>query len=231
MFPKINIAIDGYSSCGKGTLAKQLAQHFEYVFIDSGSMYRAVTLYLLNHQVDVELNEAVHPLLEQIELDFKYNSINKRYEIHLNGENVEPFIRDLKVSSKVSMVAKNSDVRRKLVEMQKKMGISKGVVMDGRDIGTVVFPDAELKIFMTASVEVRAQRRFDEMNKMGEAVIYEDILQNLTQRDFIDSSRDDSPLTLTNDYRVLDNSKLSQAEQFEIAKTWVEEIVLIEGKP
>ncbi len=210
-------------------MAKQLAQHFDYVFIDSGSMYRAVTLFLLDHNVDVETVTDIHPFLEKISLDFRYNADTVRYDIHLNNNNVEPYIRDLRVSSKVSQVAKISEVRTKLVEMQKKIGISKGVVMDGRDIGTVVFPDAELKIFMTASVDVRAQRRFDELKRLGKDATYQEVLDNLTQRDFIDSSRNDSPLTLTNDYRVLDNSNLSQAEQFEIAKTWVEEIVHVGG--
>lgn len=225
MVKQINIAIDGYSSCGKGTLAKELAKHLNYVFIDSGAMYRAVTLYLMNHNVDVLNENAVESVLGSIALEFKQSVSNDRYEIHLNGENVDAEIRELRVASKVSEVAKISSVRRKLVEMQQTIGAQKGVVMDGRDIGTVVFPNAELKIFMTASPEVRAERRYNEMIAAGKAVLLEDVRQNLMDRDRIDSSRDDSPLTMNDSYHILDNSNLNRDEQFNLAMSWVQELL------
>ena len=210
---KINIAIDGYSSCGKGTLAKELAKKLNYVFIDSGAMYRAVTLFLMNHNIDVLNEEAVENQLKLISLEFKQSVIIDRYEIHLN------------VASKVSEVAKISAVRKKLVEMQQFIGAQKGVVMDGRDIGTVVFPNAELKIFMTASSEVRAERRYKEMIAAGKEVSFVDVRQNLMDRDKLDSSRDDSPLTLNDSYHVLDNSNLTPQEQFDLAMSWVQELL------
>ncbi len=222
---KINIAIDGYSSCGKGTLAKALAKKLSYIFIDSGAMYRAVTLYLIQNQVDVTNEHEVIACLNQIELNFKQSDKIDRFEIYLNGVNVESEIRELSVASKVSEVAKISAVRKKLVEMQQSIGMNKGVVMDGRDIGTVVFPDAELKIFMTATTEVRAQRRYKEMLAAGKQVDFEEVKQNLINRDRIDSSRDDSPLTMNNTYHELDNSDLTQEEQFNLAMSWVNELL------
>ena len=219
---KINIAIDGYSSCGKGTLAKQLAKQLGYKFIDSGAMYRAVTWYLLEHNIPVEDESEVAVVLPKIDIDFEINPSSGRSDVLVNGLNIETQIRTMRVAEAVSQVAKLSSVRRYLVELQKQMGIAKGVVMDGRDIGTVVFPDAELKIFMTATPEIRAQRRFEELNCSGVDTSYNEVLKNLQSRDFIDSSREDSPLTLTTAYTVLDNSGLSQDEQFGLAMKWVE---------
>ena len=218
---KINIAIDGYSSCGKGTLAKQLAQQLNYVFIDSGSMYRAVTLFVLDQQIDPQDQASVEGILENVDIRFDMNDETGRFEVVLNEVSVESRIRDLRVSSQVSYIAKISAVRRKLVEIQQKIGSNKGVVMDGRDIGTVVYPDAELKIFMTASAEVRANRRFAELTQAGQQVTWQEVYDNLVSRDNIDSQREDSPLTLASDYRVLDNSNLSREEQFALAMTWV----------
>ncbi len=225
MVKRINIAIDGYSSCGKGTLAKEMAKKLNYVFIDSGAMYRAVTLFLMTQNVDILDEEAVENQLDLISLEFKQSVSNDRYEIHLNGENVDAEIRELRVASKVSEVARISAVRKKLVEMQQSIGAQKGVVMDGRDIGTVVFPDAELKIFMTASPDVRAERRYKEMIAAGKEVLLDDVRQNLIDRDRIDSSRDDSPLTLNDTYHVLDNSQLNPQEQFDLAMSWVQELL------
>ena len=222
---KINIAIDGYSSCGKGTLAKQMAQALGYVFIDSGAMYRAVTLYLLENNIDISNDIAISHALDQIQLEFHPSKENNRFEIHLNGRNIESLIREIHIANKVSFVAKISTVRTKLVQIQKQIGANKGVVMDGRDIGTVVYPDAELKIFMTASNEVRAQRRFKEMIAAGKKVTIEEVSANLRERDSIDSSRDDSPLTLTDSYHLLDNSHITPNQQFELAMSWVNELL------
>lgn len=219
---KINIAIDGYSSCGKGTLAKALASALNYVFIDSGAMYRAVTLHLMRQSVNLDDIAQVKEVLSQVTLEFGIAQSGGSF-VMLNGENVENEIRNIAVASKVSEVAKIQAVRDKLVFLQQQMGAKKGVVMDGRDIGTVVFPDAELKIFMTASVEVRAQRRFDELVAKGDEVTFEEILANLMHRDAVDSSRENSPLTMTSDYRVLDNSAMDRDAQFALAMTWVEE--------
>ena len=222
---KINIAIDGYSSCGKGTLAKQLAQSLGYVFIDSGAMYRAVTLYLIQNQIDVADEIAISEALDHIQLEFYPSKENNRFEIHLNGKNVESLIREIHIASKVSFVAKISVVRKKLVQIQQQIGENKGVVMDGRDIGTVVYPDAELKIFMTASKEVRAQRRFKEMIVAGKNVTIQEVSANLIERDLIDSSRDDSPLKLNDSYYLLDNSHITPNQQFELAMSWVNELL------
>lgn len=220
---RINIAIDGYSSCGKGTLAKQLARELGYKFIDSGAMYRAVTLHVLNHSTNPDDATAVEALLHGIQVDFAVNPSTGRSDVLLNGDNVETDIRTMRVASAVSQVARIPAVRRFLVAMQQQMGRDKGVVMDGRDIGTVVFPDAELKIFMTARPEVRARRRFEELTGSGVNTTYEEVLANLSERDHIDSSRADSPLTLTADYRVLDNSDLDREQQFALAMGWVRE--------
>ena len=220
---KINIAIDGYSSCGKGTLAKAMASALNYVFIDSGAMYRAVTLYLMRHSVNLDDISQVEQALAQVTVEFDVNDAGAS-SVLLNGENVENEIRTIAVASKVSEVAKIQTVRDKLVFLQQQMGARKGVVMDGRDIGTVVFPDAELKIFMTASVEVRAQRRFAELVAKGDAVTLEEISANLKHRDAVDSSRENSPLTMTSDYRVLDNSEMDRDSQFALAMAWADEV-------
>lgn len=219
---QINIAIDGHSSCGKGTLARQLAAALGYKFIDSGAMYRAVTLFVLRANINPLDANAVAEILPQIHVDFVVNAETGRSDVLLNGENVEKEIRTLAVAASVSQVAKISEVRRFLVALQQKMGADKGVVMDGRDIGTVVFPDAELKIFMTATPEVRARRRFEELAAGGADTSYEDVLANLKQRDLIDSSRADSPLTMTGDYKLLDNSNISRDEQYAIAMGWAQ---------
>jgi cytidylate kinase len=220
---KINIAIDGYSSCGKGTLAKAMALALNYVFIDSGAMYRAVTLFLMRHSVNLDDIAQVEQALAQVTVAFEVNDAGASF-VTLNGENVENEIRTIAVASKVSEVAKIQEVRDKLVYLQQQMGVKKGVVMDGRDIGTVVFPDAELKIFMTASVEVRAQRRFSELLAKGDAVTLEEISANLKHRDAVDSSRENSPLTMTSDYRVLDNSEMNRDSQFALAMAWADEV-------
>jgi cytidylate kinase len=217
---RIIIAIDGHSSCGKGTLAKQLALALGYKFIDSGAMYRAVTLFLLNSGINPDDEAAVASVLPHIIIDFQANAETGRSDIWLNHHNVEKQIRTLKVAEFVSQVARISSVRRYLVALQQKMGDEKGVVMDGRDIGTVVFPNAELKIFMTASPQVRAVRRFNELSESGVLTTVDEVLANLKQRDLIDSSREDSPLTMTNDYKLLDNSEMSKEQQFEIAMQW-----------
>lgn len=222
MRKKINIAIDGYSSCGKGTLAKAMAKSLDYIFIDSGAMYRAVTLHMLRNQVNVEDELAVERALEQVQVGF-VNNAAQQSEVTLNGASVESQIRTIEVAAKVSEVAKIQSVRTKMVALQQAIGQNKGVVMDGRDIGTVVFPDAELKIFMTASQEVRAMRRFEELKAKGDEVTLEEVSANLKHRDSIDASRENSPLTLTSDYRVLDNSDLSREEQFALAMSWVNE--------
>ncbi|MEY4708873.1 MAG: hypothetical protein RIS28_5 [Bacteroidota bacterium] len=221
MKKKINIAIDGYSSCGKGTLAKAMAKALGYVFIDSGAMYRAVTLYLMQNDVDVYDESAVEAALANVVVGF-LNNQEGQSEVTLNGISVEAEIRNIAVASKVSEVAKIQIVRSKMVALQQAIGLEKGVVMDGRDIGTVVFPDAELKIFMTASVEVRAQRRFAELVAKGDVVTLEEISANLKHRDAVDSSRENSPLTMTSDYRVLDNSELDRDSQFALAMHWAE---------
>jgi cytidylate kinase len=222
---RIIIAIDGHSSCGKGTLARQLALALGYKFIDSGAMYRAITLHLLNTGINPDDEQAVASVLPNITIDFSANTETGRSDIWLNHKNVEKQIRTLKVAESVSQVARISAVRRYLVALQQKMGEEKGVVMDGRDIGTVVFPSAELKIFMTASPEVRAMRRFKELSDSGLVTSYDDVFANLKQRDLIDSNRKDSPLTMTGDYKLLDNSAISKQEQFEIAMNWAKTVI------
>jgi len=222
----INIAIDGYSSCGKGTLAKFLAKHLGYKFIDSGAMYRAVTLHAMRSGADVEQAEQVVQLLHDIHIDFIKNEHTGRFDIALNHENVESEIRTLEVASKVSQVARIPEVRRFLVAMQQQIAANKGVVKDGRDIGTVVLPDAELKIFMTASPEVRAERRLQELLSSGASTTFDEVLDNLKSRDHIDSTRADSPLTLTDSYRVIDNSAMGIAEQNALALQWVDALRL-----
>ncbi|NND62907.1 MAG: (d)CMP kinase [Flavobacteriaceae bacterium] len=214
----ITIAIDGYSSTGKSTVAKELADYIGYLYVDTGAMYRAVTLITLRKGFISEENidtEKIVEALPDIELEFQKNAEGKA-EIILNGENVEKQIRTLEVSEYVSPIATISEVRKKLVEQQRKMGEGQGIVMDGRDIGTVVFPKAELKVFMTASAEVRAQRRFDELVARGHQITYEEVLENVTERDTIDSSREDSPLRKAEDAIVIDNSEMNQEDQFHV---------------
>jgi CMP/dCMP kinase len=223
---KINIAIDGYSSCGKSTLAKMLAKSLTYIYIDTGAMYRAVALFALNNGMfeDDKLNEKeLIGSLSKIEIGFRLNSETSVRETLLNGQNIENEIRDMRVSSKVSYVAEIPEVRKKLVLLQQKMGEHKGVVMDGRDIGTVVFPQAELKIFMTASEEIRTERRYAELISQGKNVAKEEVRNNLNQRDYIDTHRTADPLRQAEDALVLDNTNLNMDEQFKLALAWVNE--------
>ncbi|WLD24850.1 (d)CMP kinase [Flavobacterium dauae] len=214
---KITIAIDGHSSTGKSTLAKQLAKALNYIYVDTGAMYRAVTLYAIQQNFISETYFYTDKLIEslnQIYLSFKFNDDLGFAEIYLNDENVDDKIRSIEVSNFVSKIAAVSEIRTKLVQQQKKYGIDKGVVMDGRDIGTVVFPDAELKIFMTASAEIRAQRRFLEMQEKNMNVSFDEVLKNVVERDKIDSTRKDSPLIVAENAVVIDNSNLTREEQF-----------------
>ncbi|MFY8181989.1 MAG: (d)CMP kinase [Flavobacterium sp.] len=225
---KITIAIDGFSSTGKSTLAKQLAKHLGYVYVDTGAMYRAVALFAMQKGYISSSNfdkQALINDIPNIKLHFEFNADLGFAEMFLNDVNVEKEIRTIEVSSFVSKVAEVSEVRAKLVEQQKAMGKNKAIVMDGRDIGTVVFPDAELKIFMTASAETRAQRRFDELQAKGDNVSYEDVLKNVQERDYIDTHRDDSPLVIADDAIEIDNSYLSREEQFAAVLELVEEII------
>ncbi|MDO6597546.1 (d)CMP kinase [Oceanihabitans sp. 2_MG-2023] len=213
----ITIAIDGFSSTGKSTVAKQIAKHLGYIYVDSGAMYRAITLYAMQHDFIDENHfdiEALVAKLAEINISFLFNEKLGFAEVYLNSVNVEKQIRTLEVSSFVSQIATIPEVRYQLVKQQQKMGKDKGVVMDGRDIGTVVFPYAELKIFMTASAETRAQRRFDELINRGDNVSYKDVLHNVQERDYIDSHREDSPLVKADDAVEIDNSNLSLEEQF-----------------
>lgn len=219
---KITVAIDGYSSCGKSTLAKQLAAALQYSYVDTGAMYRAVTLYFIRNQVDLFHPEQVNNALANINIEFKLNPNTNQQDTYLNGENIESEIRvNPRVASVVSDVSAISEVRRFLVKQQQQMGKLKGIVMDGRDIGTVVFPDAELKLFVTADPMVRAKRRFDELVEKGQTTTIEEVLANLEKRDHIDSNRADSPLMQATDAIVLDNSNLTREEQFE----WVMKLV------
>lgn len=225
---KITIAIDGFSSTGKSTLAKQLANELAYVYVDTGAMYRAVTFFAMNNNLirsDFFDKKALIDSLPEIQLEFKFNSDLGFAEMYLNGENVEKQIRTIEVSNFVSKVAEVSEVRSKLVEQQQEMGKNKAIVMDGRDIGTVVFPNAELKIFMTASAETRAQRRFDELQQKGDNVSYEDVLKNVVERDYIDTHREDSPLIIAEDAIEIDNSYLNREEQFAAVLELVNEVV------
>ncbi len=220
---KIIITLDGYSSCGKSTLAKQMAAHLNYVFIDSGAMYRAITLYFIRHSIDVTNVVAVHEALAQIQLSFVLNEKTGRADMYLNHENVEEEIRGLAVSNQVSQVAALEPVRIFSVAQQQLMGAQKGIVMDGRDIGTAVFPGAELKIFVTASPEVRVERRYQELVAKDPAITKAEIQANLEMRDHIDSTREFSPLKKAHDALVLDNSRLTRDEQLELALSWAKE--------
>ena len=215
---KITIAIDGFSSTGKSTIAKQLAKALEYVYVDTGAMYRAVTLFALRNEFigkEEDNIRALIQLLPKIKLNFIFNDTFGYAEMYLNGENVEKEIRTMRVSEQVSKVASIEEVRHKLVDMQQQMGKDKGLVMDGRDIGTVVFPDAELKLFMTASPEARASRRYKELLDRGEEVSYEEVLKNVQHRDYVDSHREVSPLKRAEGSIEFDNSDMGLEEQFE----------------
>ena len=219
---KITIAIDGHSSCGKSTMAKDLAREVGYVYVDTGAMYRCVTLYALRHGLFTDegiQEEALRKAMPQIQITFRFNAEKGRPDTYLNGELVEDLIRSMEVSNHVSPIATLGFVREAMVAQQQQMGKDKGVVMDGRDIGTVVFPDAELKIFVTASAEVRAQRRYDELKGKGMEADYEEILKNVQERDYIDSHRAVSPLRKADDAIELDNSHMTIAEQ----KAWLME--------
>ena len=219
---KITIAIDGYSSCGKSTMAKDLAREVGYIYIDSGAMYRAVTLYCLENGLFTEAGidaERLEKEMPNLSISFELNLETQRPMTFLNGRNVENQIRTMEVSSHVSPVAALPFVREALVKLQQQMGEAKGIVMDGRDIGTVVFPNAELKIFVVASAEIRAQRRYDELKAKGQEASFEEILQNVKERDYIDQNRAVSPLKQANDALLLDNSNLTIEEQ----KQWLAE--------
>jgi len=221
---KMIIAIDGYSSCGKSTLARQVAAELGYIYIDSGAMYRAVTLYCIESKIATgkEINlEVLKKRISGIRIEFHFNRISQQNETFLNGKNVEEEIRQIEVSNLVSPVSKIDFVRHALVEQQRHMGRKKGIVMDGRDIGTVVFPDADLKVFMTALPEVRAQRRYDELTAKGVTVSMQEIIDNIKQRDYIDSNREISPLRKADDAITLDNSYMSREEQL----NWVLKLI------
>jgi cytidylate kinase len=214
---KIIVTIDGWSSCGKSTLAKQLAKKLEYVYIDSGAMYRAITLYFLRNHIDWTDTNEVNLALKDIIIEFRFNEVSQQSEIFLNGENVEYVIRDLVIAEKVSEVAAIKEVRTSAVAQQQKMGEHKGIVMDGRDIGTTVFPDAELKFFMTADIAVRVERRYIEMFDKNPNTSIDEVKANLQMRDYIDSNREISPLRKAADAIELDNTSISIEEQLEIA--------------
>lgn len=227
MSKKITIAIDGFSSTGKSTIAKQLAKHLGYVYVDTGAMYRAVTYFAMQNgyiAADFFDKQTLINSLSSIKLHFEFNPELGFAEMYLNDVNIEKEIRTLEVSNFVSLVAEVSEVRAKLVEQQQEMGKGKGIVMDGRDIGTVVFPNAELKIFMTASSETRARRRFDELQSKGQEVSFEEVLKNVEQRDYIDTHRDDSPLTKADGAIEIDNSYLTREEQFNTVLEMVNEV-------
>lgn len=226
MSNKIIIAIDGFSSTGKSTIAKLLAKKYNYIYVDTGAMYRAVSLFAKNNKFvgkDFLKKEELISNLDKISLSFQFNEELGFAEMFLNDKNVEKEIRTLEISQLVSKVATISEVRKKLVAEQQKMGENSGIVMDGRDIGTVVFPDAELKIFMTASADTRAKRRFDELIEKGDDVSYEEIYKNVIERDEMDTTREDSPLVKAEDAIEIDNSNLSKEEQFELILNLVQE--------
>lgn len=222
---KIIIAIDGNSGCGKSSTAKVIAKELQYAYIDTGAMYRAVTHFFIKNNIDLKNEKDVSEALKQIDISFEYNISSGKNETYLNGKNVEFQIRQMEVSNLVSPVSEISAVRRKLVEQQRRMGQAKGLVMDGRDIGTVVFPDAELKIFMTASLEVRAERRKLELKEKGTEVDLKEVIENLSNRDKIDSSRDDSPLKKADGAIEIDTSNLTFDEQVNKILVLVRELV------
>ena len=223
MAKKIIITIDGWSSCGKSTLAKQLAKELGYTYIDSGAMYRAITLYFLRNHIDWTDDMEVKNALNEIHLHFEPNVKSRESEIYLNDENVEYLIRDLIIADKVSDIAAIASVRTFAVAQQQKMGSSKAIVMDGRDIGTTVFPDAELKIFMTADIATRVERRFKEMFEKNPNIVLDDVKHNLEMRDYIDSNREVSPLKKAEDAVVLDNTNIDMIQQLKIALNLVKQ--------
>jgi cytidylate kinase len=225
---KITIAIDGFSSTGKSTLARDMAADLGYVYIDSGAMYRAVALYAMEHGLisnGVPLEHGIYDHLNRIEISFSYNPERQASDVFLNGRNVESDIRRMEISQVVSKISALGPVREKLVKIQKELGKERAVVMDGRDIGTVVFPDAELKIFMQADDEIRARRRFEDLQSKGMPARIEEIRQNLKHRDEIDMTREISPLRRAEDARILDNSSLDHQEQLQIALRWAKEAI------
>ena len=224
MEKRLIIAIDGYSSCGKSTFARSIAKELNYIFIDSGAMYRAVTLYCMRKNFIGKggLNTSgVLSELKDIKIDFIYNPDINEYETFLNSENVEKEIRSIEVASHVSRISQIAEVRERMVELQRKIGSNKGIVMDGRDIGTVVFPDADIKIFMTASVDIRVKRRHDELKERSIVVDFEEIKKNIIARDIADENRDISPLRRADDAIILDNSRMSVEEQM----SWIRKII------
>jgi cytidylate kinase len=220
---KIIVTIDGKSSCGKSTLAKQLAKKLGYIYVDSGAMYRAITLYFLRNHIDWTDKKEVREALKDISIDFHFNDKNQSSEIYLNGENVEYVIRDLVIAEKVSDISTIKEVREFAVQLQQEMGKKKGIVMDGRDIGTTVFPKAELKVFMTADNAVRVERRFKELYSKNPNISIEEVKANLELRDYIDSNREISPLRMADDAIKLDNTKMTTEEQLELAFKWANE--------
>ena len=227
MQQKIIIAIDGYSSCGKSTLAKQLAKELHYIYADSGAMYRAVTLYFLRNGVQLTNNKHVKKALEDIHFEYAFDIDEGRSNLYMNDENVEVLIREMIISEKVSDVSAIKEVREFAVEQQHLIGKNKGLVMDGRDIGTTVFPNAELKIFMTADIAVRVERRFKELFKINPDITIEEVKQNLEMRDYIDSNREVSPLKKAEDAVILDNTNLTMAQQLKIALQWAKEKIVL----
>ncbi len=223
---KIIITLDGFSSCGKSTLARQLANELNYVFIDSGAMYRAITLYFLRHRIDWNHSEEVVKALKHITLDFQYNPSSGKSDMYLNHEDVEVPIREMPVSDNVSAVSAVREVREFAVAQQQLMGVKKGIVMDGRDIGTTVFPNAELKIFVVADPAIRVERRFKEMFEKNPKITIEEVKNNLESRDYIDSHREVSPLRKAEDAIELDNSNLSREEQLEVVLKWAQAKIL-----
>jgi len=224
MEKRLIIAIDGYSSCGKSTFAKAVAKELNYIFIDSGAMYRAVTLYCIRKNLinSTGVNTAgIIAVINEINIDFVFNPDIGEYETFLNSENVEKEIRGMEVTSYVSRISQIYEVRARMVELQRQIGVTKGIVMDGRDIGTVVFPDADIKIFMTASADIRAKRRYDELTNKGIVVDYEEIKRTIISRDIADENRDISPLRRADDAIILDNSRMKVEEQM----SWIKKII------
>ena len=215
---KIIIAIDGLSGSGKSSTAKLLAKEMNYKYLDSGAMYRAVTLYIIENSIDYKNLKTLKTILDKIELEFIKDKVSGSYEIHLNNKNVDKNIRSKKVSELVSEISKISIIRKKLVQMQRTIGDKKGIVMEGRDIGTVVFPRAELKIFMQADLNIRAKRRFNEFEKLGKKISLEEVKSNLIDRDNKDSNREDSPLKVTSNSLILDTTSITLEEQIEFIK-------------
>ena len=228
MSKNIVVAIDGYSSCGKSTLAKALAKKLDFIYIDSGAMYRAVTLFFIRHNIDLKDQESVNDALSAIQIDFKTSETQTL--ITLNSEDVSKEIRQMPVANKVSTVSAIKDVRLEMVKQQQRMGRSGNIVMDGRDIGTVVFPNADLKLFMTADPQIRAERRYNELISKDEKVNMEDIFENLAKRDFQDTTREESPLIQAEDAVVLDNSHIDETEQLEFALGYIKPLLSKKNK-